>query len=192
MDKSLNKGMVGSDVFLCFKRSLNTPDKLSYHPGLLDRFPLTSEGTFTLNTDTVAPFCLPLGASIEVWPTSAPAASTIQSTFVLTQQNDEGKDSLYGSALSFYEEYDETLLTEEQKTLLKLDQYKDSSTRRVLTNKCLCLLSKWPFFEAFQKFLFFLYKRLLMGPHDVPLERLISHFLYTVPFPRYWSLLPVL
>ena len=30
VDKSLNKGMVGSDVFLCFKRSLNMAEKISY------------------------------------------------------------------------------------------------------------------------------------------------------------------
>ena len=175
--------MVGSDVYLCFKRSLNTADKLSYQPALLDRFPITSaSSSFSLDTDTVPPFCLPLGASIEVWPTSA-ANTTTQSTFVLTQQSDGVVSRLYGSALSFYEEYDESLLTEEQRKLLQLEQYKDPSQRRVLTNKCLCLLSQWPFFEAFQKFLFFLYKRLLMGPYDVPLERLISHFLYSVPFP---------
>ena len=103
---------------------------------------------------------------------------------MLTQQSEKQQSRLYGSSLSFYEEYDEGLLTEEQKVLLKLDQWKEPGQRRVLANKCLCLLSKWPFFEAFHKFLFFLYKRLLMGPYDIPIERLISHFLYSVPFPR--------
>ena len=28
-----------------------------------------------------------------------------------------------------------------------------------------------------------LFQRVLMGPHDVPVERFISHFLYNVPFP---------
>ena len=101
-----------------------------------------------------------------------------------TQQSDGVVSRLYGSALSFYEEYDEALLTDHQRKLLRLDQFKDVKERRVLTNKCLCLLSQWPFFEAFQRFLFFLYKRLLMGPYDIPIERLISHFLYSVPFPR--------
>ena len=79
---------------------------------------------------------------------------------------------------SFYEEYDENLLTDEQKSLLRLENYKHPSERKILTNKCICLLSKWPFFDAFEKFLFFIYKRLLMGPFDIPLERYISHFLY--------------
>ena len=52
-----------------------------------------------------------------------------------------------------------------------------------MASKCICLLSQWPFFDAFEKFLFFIYKRLLMGPFDIPLERFISHFLYHVPFP---------
>jgi len=42
---------------------------------------------------------------------------------------------------------------------------------------------RWPFFEAFQEFLFFLHKTLIMGPHTVPVERFISHFLFRIPFP---------
>ncbi len=42
---------------------------------------------------------------------------------------------------------------------------------------------RWPFFEAFEDFLFFLHKTSLMGPHNVPLERFISHFLFRIPFP---------
>jgi hypothetical protein len=45
------------------------------------------------------------------------------------------------------------------------------------------VLSQWPFYEAFEKLLFFLHKRQLMGPFDVPIERFIAHFLYDVPFP---------
>jgi len=179
IDKSLNKGMVGSDVFLCFKKSMNRADLISYKPGLLDRYPMTNNPTFTLD-DNVALFCLPMGANMECWPLNTTSSTTTKSTFVLTLQTGE---KVYGSAISFYEEYDEDLLSEEQKKLLKLDKYKNKSERRILTNKCICLLSQWPFFEAFEKFLFFIYKRLLMGPFDIPIERLISHFLYSVPFP---------
>ena len=31
--------MVGSDVFLCYKRTMMRPDFISYKPGLLDRSP---------------------------------------------------------------------------------------------------------------------------------------------------------
>ena len=90
---------------------------------------------------------------------------------------------VYGSSISFYEEYDEALLTEEQRAQLRLDNYKSAGERRIMANKCICLLSQWPFFDAFEKFLFFIYKRLLMGPFEIPVERYISHFLYSVPFP---------
>ena len=90
---------------------------------------------------------------------------------------------MYGSSISFYEEYDEALLTEEQRAQLRLDNYKSAGERRIMANKCICLLSQWPFFDAFEKFLFFIYKRLLMGPFEIPVERYISHFLYSVPFP---------
>ena len=42
IDKTLNKGMVGSDVFLCYKKSMNRPDLISYKPGLLSRLPLSN------------------------------------------------------------------------------------------------------------------------------------------------------
>ena len=72
VDKSLNKGMVGSDVYLCFKRSLNMAEKISYQvfpdikdqsqcltlnfsqPALLDHFPRSNaHNSFTLDTKTV-------------------------------------------------------------------------------------------------------------------------------------------
>lgn len=38
-------------------------------------------------------------------------------------------------------------------------------------NKCICLLSHWPFFDTFEKFLRFLYELSTTGPHSVPIER---------------------
>ena len=67
--------------------------------------------------------------------------------------------------------------------MLHLKKWNRKSDRKILANKCICLLSRWPFFEAFKQFLYFIYKRQLMGPFDIPLERWISHFLYDVPFP---------
>ena len=46
IDKTLNKGMVGSDVFLCYKKSMNRPDLISYKPGLLTRLPLNNEPAY--------------------------------------------------------------------------------------------------------------------------------------------------
>ena len=93
------------------------------------------------------------------------------------------REKVYGTAITFYEDYDEESLTDDQKDMLHLKKWNRKSDRKILANKCICLLSRWPFFEAFKQFLYFIYKRQLMGPFDIPLERWISHFLYDVPFP---------
>ena len=167
---------MGSDVFLCYKKTMNRADYICYEPSLLDRFPVTNRPNYPLDP-SVPLFCLPLGANIECWRTGSTNTNITKSTFVLNEQR------VYGSSISFYEEYEESLLTEEQANLLRLSQYKNKEERKIMANKCICLLSQWPFFDAFEKFLFFIYKRLLMGPFDIPIERYISHFLYHVPFP---------
>lgn len=37
INKNLNKGIVGSDVFLCYKKSMNRPQLLTYKPAVLCR-----------------------------------------------------------------------------------------------------------------------------------------------------------
>jgi len=178
IDKNLNNSMLGSTVYLCYKRSLNRPDHISLNPVMLERFPQENNPSFPLE-DNISLFCLPMGATLECWPADI-IRTTTTSTFVLTLPNVQ---RVYGSVISFYEDYPETKLTESQRKLLKLEKWRAPEERKILAKKCIGLLSKWPFFEAFEKFLFFLYKRVLMGPHDIPLERYISHFLYNVPFP---------
>ncbi len=128
----------------------------------------------------MALFCMPMGATLECWPSSTSRPAAAKSTFVLTLAS---REKVYGTAITFYEEYDEDHLTEEQKKMLNLSKWSRKSERKLLANKCICLLSRWPFFEAFKTFLFFLHKRQLMGPFDIPLERFVSHFLFDVPFP---------
>ena len=131
--------------------------------------------------DNVPLFCMPMGATLECWPSTSSRPAAAKSTFVLTLAS---REKVYGTAITFYEEYEEALLTDEQKEMLNLQsKWSRKSDRKILANKCICLLSRWPFFEAFKSFLFFLHKTQLMGPFDVPLERFISHFLYDVPFP---------
>ena len=179
IDKSLNKGMVGSDVFLCYKKSMNRPDLISYKPGLLSRLPIKNGPAYSLE-DNVSLFCMPMGATLECWPSTTSRPAAVKSTFVLTLAS---REKVYGTAITFYEEYDEELLTEDQKKMLNLKKWSRKSDRKILANKSICLLSRWPFFEAFKSFLFYLHKRQLMGPYDVPLERFVSHFLFDVPFP---------
>ncbi|KAB1276953.1 C-myc promoter-binding protein [Camelus dromedarius] len=94
--------------------------------------------------------------------------------------------AVYGAAIQFYEPYPEENLTEKQRFLLGLassaDEKSDSS-KTIHTNKCICLLSHWPFFDAFRKFLTFLYRYSISGPHVLPIEKHISHFMHKVPFP---------
>lgn len=72
------------------------------------------------------------------------------------------RTKIYGSAITFYEEYPEEGLTEEQREGLHLSKYRAKSERQIFSNKCICVLSQWPFFGAFEQFLFFLHKR--QGP----------------------------
>lgn len=81
---------------------------------------------------------------------------------------------VYGSAIQFYEPYSVDLLSEKQKIqlgLLTTVEKKMIPNRPVNTNKCICLLSRWPFFESFRKFLMFLYKLSISGPHPLPIEK---------------------
>ena len=41
----------------------------------------------------------------------------------------------------------------------------------VHTNKCICVLSHYPFFDAFKKFLLAIYRLSISGSQSVPLER---------------------
>ncbi|KAJ7403685.1 DENN domain containing 4A [Pitangus sulphuratus] len=80
---------------------------------------------------------------------------------------------VYGAAIQFYELYPEENLTEKQRSQLGLAaaaEGKSDTCRTVQTNKCICLLSHWPFFDAFKKFLTFLYRYSISGPHVLPIE----------------------
>ncbi|KAL3182176.1 hypothetical protein MRX96_022897 [Rhipicephalus microplus] len=83
IDRNLNKGMVGSDVFLCYKKSMNRPSLICYEPAVLERFPREDYTSFPL-PEQVALFCLPMGATIEAWPKKASQPRPTFSTFVLT------------------------------------------------------------------------------------------------------------
>uniref|UniRef100_A0A8C0BQE9 UDENN domain-containing protein n=1 Tax=Buteo japonicus TaxID=224669 RepID=A0A8C0BQE9_9AVES len=124
-----------------------------------------------------------MGATIECWPSNSKYPLPVFSTFVLTGASAE---KVYGAAIQFYELYPEENLTEKQKSQLGLAaavEGKSDTCRTVQTNKCICLLSHWPFFDAFKKFLTFLYRYSISGPHVLPIEKHISHFMHKVPFP---------
>ncbi|XP_072928980.1 DENN domain-containing protein 4C isoform X2 [Hemitrygon akajei] len=182
VDKNLNCGMWGSSVYLCYKKSVPVSNSIAYKAGLICRYPEEDYESFPLS-ESVPLFCLPMGATIECWPPQTKYPLPVFSTFVLTASSAE---KVYGAAIQFYESYPIEQLNEKQLVQLGLITAvgkKLITSKSVHTNKCICLLSRWPFFEAFRKFLMFLYKLSVSGPHPLPIEKHISHFMHNVPFP---------
>lgn len=97
-------------------------------------------------------FCLPMGATLELWPERAAQPKPVFSTFILTVS--DAKHKVYGSAVTFYEKYNEDLLTDEQRELLG---YISNSDHVLHVNKSICVLSHWPFSDAYEKWLLYLY-----------------------------------
>lgn len=67
--KTLNRAIIGNDVFLCYKKSMNRPKLISYQPEILHRYPEMDHNDFPLNLCPSVPlFCLPMGSTLESWP----------------------------------------------------------------------------------------------------------------------------
>ncbi|KAK2587963.1 hypothetical protein KPH14_004046 [Odynerus spinipes] len=224
INKNLNKGMLGSDVFLCYKKSMNRANLISFKPAILYKYPVTDYNSFVF-PNSVAMFCLPMGATIECWPKMACKPKPLFSTFVLTVA--DAAQKIYGSAITFYEEFtlpsealsykgnldmkdieentknnaDSIELTEEfhqpkakmfrkYGILKKLNisqwaklQFTDPSSQSLNISKSICILSHWPFFDTFEKFLVFLHSMVNGKPQSVSIEKYISYFLCDIPFP---------
>ncbi|WKY05599.1 hypothetical protein Q1695_006083 [Nippostrongylus brasiliensis] len=197
--KNLNKGMVGSDVYICYKKSQCSTKRLAYKPTVLDYFPKNktndNEDDFKL-AQNISLFCLPMGALIECWPVKCQPPDRVFSTFVLT---DENGTKFYGASVSFFEKYDNDL-TEEQLEQLELNStsrvdeagaVEDSSSNNdpademtFYTNVAICIISRYPFFNSFKRFLYYIHRMSIGGGiHAVPIERYISHLMYEVSFP---------
>ncbi|CAB4054377.1 DENND4 [Lepeophtheirus salmonis] len=78
IDKTLNKGIMSSDVYICYKKSINQTDLISYKPAVLAQYPFKTNSEEEKNAnndecsfkmdDNVALFCLPMGANLECLP----------------------------------------------------------------------------------------------------------------------------
>ncbi|VDO72217.1 unnamed protein product, partial [Heligmosomoides polygyrus] len=192
--KNLNKGMVGSDVYICYKKSQCSTKRLAYKPTVLDYFPRTktednNEEDFKL-AQNISLFCLPMGALIECWPVKCQPPDRVFSTFVLT---DENGTKFYGASVSFFEKYDKKL-SDEQLEQLEVDEagaVEDSSSNNdpademtFYTNIAICIISRYPFFNSFKRFLYYIHRMSIGGGiHAVPIERYISHLMFEVSFP---------
>ncbi|XP_033904588.3 C-myc promoter-binding protein-like isoform X9 [Acipenser ruthenus] len=182
VDKNLNSSMWGSSVYLCYKKSVAKTNTIAYKAGLICRYPEEDYESFPL-PESVPLFCLPMGATIECWPSETKYPLPVFSTFVLTGSSGE---KVYGAAIHFYEPHAQENLTDKQRSqlgLISATNRKPIVSKTIHTNKCICLLSHWPFFDAFRKFLTFLYRYSISGPHVLPIERHVSHFMHKVPFP---------
>ncbi|XP_011298582.1 DENN domain-containing protein 4C isoform X2 [Fopius arisanus] len=220
INKNLNKGMLGSDVFLCYKKSMDRANLISFKPAILYKYPITDYNSFAF-PNSVAMFCLPMGATIECWPKVAYKPKPVFSTFVLTVA--DAAQKIYGSAITFYEEVvpdfnnlnnaepleildksdkpDGDNITENKPqvkmkifrkfgvlkrlNLAQLEklQYTDPETQSLNISKSICILSHWPFFDTFEKFLGFLLSLTDGQAQSVPIEKYISYFLCDIPFP---------
>ncbi|OQR66250.1 C-myc promoter-binding protein-like [Tropilaelaps mercedesae] len=172
IDYNLNKSVIGSDVYLCYKKSIHRPPLILYQPETLFRFPAADKRQFPL-PQQVHLFGLPLGATVEKWRLNADKPSPEFSTFVFTSQS---ATKAYGASLSFYEPYEPT--PEEAAALGGV-----STKERCYATKSICLISRWPFFRPFRKFLQFLYTQSVCGKRENSIEQYVLHFLYNIPFP---------
>ncbi|KAM8920742.1 DENN domain-containing protein 4B isoform 2-T2 [Pelodytes ibericus] len=182
VDRNLNTGMFGPPLYLCYKKAMAKTHSLVYEAGLISRFPDNDSDLFPL-PELVPIFCLPMGATIESWPLDTKYHLPIFSTFVLTGASGE---KVYGAAIQFYEQYPRECLSEKQSQRLGLLSVVDKrpvTSKSVQTKKSICVLSHWPFFDVFQKFLTFIYRYSISGPHVLPIEKHISNFMFNVPFP---------
>nr|XP_031362731.1 DENN domain-containing protein 4B [Lonchura striata domestica] len=182
VDKNLNTSMWGPALFLCYKIAVAKDNTLVYEAGLLSRYPEQDSESFPL-PESVPVFCLPMGATIESWPVGTKYPLPVFSTFVLTGASG---DKVYGAAIQFHEAFPRERLSEAQALRLGLLSVVDRRPvpgRSLHTRKSICVLSHWPFFEVFRKFLMFIYRYSISGPHVLPLETHISHFMHNVPFP---------
>ncbi|XP_036319544.1 DENN domain-containing protein Crag isoform X3 [Rhagoletis pomonella] len=185
--KTLNKGYMGSDVYLCYKKSMYRPRLISYQPEILLRYPTVDHNDFPLNLCPSVPlFCLPMGASLEAWPHVSDGEkrkpiSPVFSTFVLTVN--DGSYKVYGSALTFYEDFEESELTAKQRELLCWDEaFAKHNSLHII--KSICLLSHYPFGDTFDRWLRYLQRLAVRGVDlPVPIERYITQLLDEVPFP---------
>ncbi|KAL0114056.1 hypothetical protein PUN28_011401 [Cardiocondyla obscurior] len=223
INKNLNKGMLGSDVYLCYKKSMNRANLVSFKPTILYKYPTVDYNNFVF-PNSVAMFCLPMGATIECWPKVACKPKPVFSTFVLTVA--DAAQKIYGSAITFYEELqmepdtsncknsqeimdtvennknsaDNMEITKDKPqvkmkfkrsgvlkklNILELErlQYTDPASQSLNISKSICILSHWPFFDTFEKFLVFLHRMVNDKPQSVPIEKYIAYFLCDIPFP---------
>ncbi|KAL3084594.1 hypothetical protein niasHS_009147 [Heterodera schachtii] len=214
--KNLNKSMIGSEVYVCYKKSQLACKRIAYTPAVLDCFPRVPNIDESLLVRNVPMFFLPMGALIEAWPERCRGTEHHARTVSTCVFTDEAYTKYYGASITFYESYTKPLSEEQLEKLdlgvgggeeapnaitsadEQLQENQDGPTTALLAtkrdekkkhalyycNKAICIVSRYPFFEPFRRFLFFLLNTAASNTSSrIPIERYISHLMYEVPFP---------
>lgn len=179
LNENLNRGMVGSDVFLSLKLSPKSVNRASFRAELLSRLPKQDHEDIPLEpvSTSVPIFALPSGTCLESWDRDIVGAINSQpefSTFVLTTETSE---KIYGASLAFLERFDNSKLSDLIKRRLNIhagnnEPLPDAEKRETYVSKAICLLSRHPFFDAFEAFLKFLYQMTVSNSvHNISIER---------------------
>ncbi|CAF1170719.1 unnamed protein product [Rotaria magnacalcarata] len=188
INKNLNRSMLGSNIFLCYKKSVIYPVRIQYRPRILYTFPPTDDDPYCIFPDKTPLFCFPMGAFIERWPSKVTLQSVTPtfSTFLLSNTKK------YGACISFYElftAYDRLLLTNND-LLNRLDVDND----HLYASTSIVIFSRHPIFDTLRRFLFLIYQLIVSSGMTtssnnqlidrIPLiEQYLKHFFYNVPFP---------
>lgn len=136
-----------------------------------------------------------MGVPVESWPLNTKYQLPVFSTFVLTSASGDKvslrnrhcmflcqgqttstpvSHQVYGAAIQFYESFPQELLSERQRVrlgLLSVVDRRPITGRSLQVKKSICVLSHWPFFTVFQKFLTFIYRYSVSGAQVLPLEK---------------------
>ena len=152
--------------------SSSKPVRLFFECAVTDRYPVLDRRDLAFPTG-VPLFCFPNGLEIS-------SESKSPSFFSFVQTSESGAHIL-GCCLVIYE----PITPAQRKNLNKYLEERNEAvleSTRLLVPKCLCLISTWPFIDAFKKILCQFY-RISLSPSFIPIERYICNFLDDVPAP---------
>ena len=190
INKNLNRSMLGSNIYLCYKKSVIYPPRIQYCPRILYTY-ASADTPNDVNTfsDKTPMFCFPMGAFIERWPgkVTLPSVTPTYSTFLLSNTKQ------YGACISFYEPFEapdrlppNSLGLGHGRPPMDVD--------RLYASTCIVLFSRHPFFDTFRRFLFSIYQLIVSSGmttsntnqliDQIPLiEQYLRHFFHRIPFP---------
>lgn len=187
INKNLNRSLLGSSVFLCYKKSFIYPKRLQYRPQIVYKYSPFDMLSSKFPNETPR-FCFPMGAFIERWPSKVTVQNIAPtfSTFHLDNQKQ------YGACISFYELFTayERLPDSASDLVNRLEIEQD----HLCSSTCIVIFSRYPFFDAFRRFLFIIYRLIISSNYitssseslisQIPLvEQYLNHFFHHVSFP---------